>query len=384
MPDRSADSLAAWLQQHPGIQVIARDRAGGYADGARRGAPEAVQAADRWHLLANLREALERLTQRKHAHLPRLAPPISISSSSDSVPEMPAPQAEPNSATPEAVSPTAAVAVTLPKAEQIRQNRRARRLSRYDEIIRLQAEGHSLRSIAQQMGMGRRTIRRYVRSGSFPEIARRKKRPSLLDPFEPYLLERWQAGCRNAMQLWREICEQGYEGSRPLLSHWAARLRKTLPKSERGSRSRIVGEKAPAPVAQDRRRWSPSQAAWLLVKPAADLDDREQVALNSMQETCADIAAAYRLAQDFAAMVRERKSASLAGWLQSAHDCGVNELRSFARGLQRDLAAVTAGLSMSWSSGQVEGQVNRLKMVKRTMYGRAGFELLRQRVLTST
>ena len=159
------------------------------------------------------------------------------------------------------------------------------------------------------MGMGRRTIRRYLSNGGFPEIARDKKQPSLLDAFEPYLLERWQAGCRNAMQGTAVICEQGYQGSRPLLSHWAARLRKTFAQGRRGSRSRIVGEKAPVPVVQDRRHWSPSQAAWLLVKPAADLNEQEQAALDSMQDACSDIATAYELAQDLAAMVRERKAA---------------------------------------------------------------------------
>jgi len=132
------------------------------------------------------------------------------------------------------------------------------------------------------------------------------------------------------------------------------------------------------------RRLSPSQAAWLLVQQPADLNEDEHAALGKMQKAIAEVSTAYTLAQDFVRMVRERTSEALTGWIARAAASSIAELGSFANGLQRDLAAVTAGLSLPWSNGQVEGQINRLKLIKRTMYGRASFIVLRKRVLTPT
>ncbi|MGV0977166.1 MAG: ISL3 family transposase [Azonexus sp.] len=372
LTDRTADTLATWLQAHPGVEIISRDRGGSYAEGARRGAPDAVQVADRWHLLANLREALERLLTRKHTALP------SVPHADDKVPK---PAAAP------AVLDTAAVEepsiVEATKDQLLRQQRRARRLSRYDDVMRLHAQGVSVRQIAQQMGMGRQTVRRYLNHGAFPEIVQRRKMPSILDRWEPYLLERWQAGCHNALRLYREIHEQGYAGSRSLLSRWAAQHRKEYPDTPLG-----VSDTVPEPLLSQSqpvmRRLSPSQAAWLLVQQPADLNEDEHAALDKMQKAIAEVSTAYTLAQDFVRMVRERTSEALTGWITRAAASCVAELGSFANGLQRDLAAVTAGLSLPWSNGQVEGQINRLKLIKRTMYGRASFDLLRKRVLAPT
>ena len=372
LTDRTADTLATWLQAHPGVEIISRDRGGSYAEGARRGAPDAVQVADRWHLLANLREALERPLTRKHTALP-------------SVPHADAKVPQPAAAP--AVLDTAAVAelaiVEATKDQLLRQQRRARRLSRYDDVMHLHAQGVSVRQIAQQMGMGRQTVRRYLNHGAFPEIVQRRKMFSILDRWEPYLLERWQPGCHNALQLYREIHEQGYAGSRSLLSRWAAHHRKEYPDTPSG-----VSDTAPEPLSTQSlpvmRRLSPSQAAWLLVQQPADLNEDEHAALDKMQKAIAEVSTAYTLAQDFVRMVRERTSEALTGWIARAAASCIAELGSFANGLQRDLAAVTAGLSLPWSNGQVEGQINRLKLIKRTMYGRASFNLLRKRVLTPT
>jgi transposase len=397
LTDRSADTLATWLQAHPGVEVISRDRGGSYAEGARRGAPDAVQVADRWHLLANLREALQRLLTRKHTALP------SMPHADDRVPQPAAAPAVLDTAAVEELATTVLVATTTAdlgqgdatqvasepsvvaatKDQLLRQQRRARRLSRYAEVMRFHEQGVSVRQIAQHMGMGRQTVRRYLNHGVFPEIVQRRKLPSILDRWEPYLLERWQAGCHNALQLYREIHEQGYTGSRPLLSRWAAQRRKAHAAAPSG-----VSDTVPEPLSTQHqpamRRLSPSQAAWLLVQQPADLNEDEQKALDQLQQAVAEIAAAYTLAQDFVRMVRERTVDALADWLARAAASCVAELGSFANGLQRDLAAVTAGLSLPWSNGQVEGQINRLKLIKRTMYGRASFDLLRKRVLAPT
>lgn len=353
-----------------------------------------------------MREALERLVNRNHTVLPSL--PHSADKSQKTIqPETPAdaaitaaetikdgvPSDQPGEAK-EAVKATSPIpsltesAGHAPEArptkdQQLRQQRRARRLQRYEEVMRLHDEGVSVRQIAQQMGMGRQTVRRHLNQGAFPEIAQRCKVPSILDRWEAYLLERWQSGCHNAVQLYREIHEQGYTGSRPLVSRWAAQRREkhddTLPAGKKTPSNRSAH-----PKQTSQRRLSPSQAAWLLFQQPADLTEEEHDALDAMQKAAAEISTAYTLAQDFVRMVRERTADALTDWIERATKSCVAELTSFANGLQRDLAAVTAGLSLSWSNGQVEGQINRLKLIKRTMYGRASFDLLRHRVLVPT
>jgi transposase len=406
LPDRSADSRAEWLQQHPGVKIISRDRGGIYAEGARRSAPDAEQVADRFHLIKNLCEALEPLLSREHAHLPKLVVPVlklpdsisaanqvlagseltpcSVVSSDDSA----VAQAicVPTGGSGQSIAQETGLPQPPTRTERIQRDGRERRHARYEEIIELREQGTSIRSITEQMGMGRPTARHYLASGGFPEIARRRCMPSILDKFEPYLRQRWQAGCHNAMRLYREIREQGYSGSRPLVSRWAVQMRKTTPKATQPD---VPGKAAAKPKphnpqVENRRKLSPSQAAWLLVCKPADLTTEQESALEHMRKASSDIAIAYDLAQGFADMLREHKAGRLASWLESAKKAGLAELRSFANGIERDLAAVTAGIALPWSNGQVEGQVNRLKFVKRSMYGRAKFDLLKQRVMAPT
>ena len=397
LPDRLADTLATWLLAHPGIQIISRDRGGSYAEAARRGAPTAVQVADRYHLLTNLRAALERLLTRQHADWPsmprsddkvlKLAPPPIVLAASETAATATSAPAETTraalghfGATQVADYPPGAA---LTKDQLQSQQRRARRLARYAEVRRLQEQGVSLRQIAQQVGLGRRTVRCYLDRSTFPEIVQRRQMPSILDHWEPYLLQRWQGGCHNALQLFREMHARGYTGSRQLVARWAAQHRKHHCDAPSAS-SELTSGPASTRSQPFTRRLSPSQAAWLLVQPPADLTAAEQAALDQIQKTMAEVAAAYTLAQEFVRMVRERTAEALTGWIARAAASCVAELGSFAHGLQRDLAAVTAGLSLPWSNGQVEGQINRLKLIKRTMYGRASFDLLRKRVLTPT
>ena len=406
LPDRSADSLAEWLLKHPGVKIISRDRGGIYAEGARRGSPEAQQVADRFHLLKNLREALEPLLSREHAHLPKLAVAIpkvlnAISASNPALPGTESPTCSAVSRQDSAVVPATDVpaegqspsimnetVLAKPKSrnEQIQHDRRGRRYARYEEIIELSGQGTSIRRIAEQMGMARHTVRRYLATGTFPEIAQRRQMPSILDKFESYLRQRWQEGCHNAMRLYREIRDQGYRGSRPLVSRWAVQMRKLTPKStepdgpgEAGAQPKLHNR----PV-ENRRKLSPSQAAWLLVGKPTDLTPEQASALEQMRQASSEIRAAHDLAQDFADLLREHKAEKLAAWLESAKKAGLAELRSFANGIVRDRAAVVAGIALPWSNGQVEGQVNRLKFVKRSMYGRAKFDLLKHRVMTPT
>jgi len=271
------------------------------------------------------------------------------------------------------------------RVEAARQRSRERRHARYAAVMALHSAGVSARAIAKQLHLSRTTVTRFVAADAFPERALRRARPSILDPFIPYMQARWQAGCDNGMQLWRDIRTQGYRGSRALVAGWVARQRGVLPAApdeagvpkRRGRRPREQAQ-PPAPRALSARR-----AAWLLIRRPTDLEPDEHAVLEQLTATCSIAAVAYGLAQAFTQLVRERNAAALDGWFAAVEESGLADLRSFAAGLRRDEAAVRAGLSLPWSQGQVEGQVNRLKLIKREGYGRANFDLLRHRVLAA-
>jgi transposase len=199
LPDRTADTLAAWLRAHPGVTILSRDRSMEYARSATLGAPEAQHVLDRWHLVRNLREALERLLDRfQH----RLAARLTAS--------------QPTTALTASID---ARSLRRSTTDQIaRQARRARRLARYQEVRALHAQGVSKRHIAKQLQMSRATVLRYLRTSSFPERAQ-MRRVSLLDPYVSYLHKRWEEGCRNGVQLWREIQTRGFPGTRRMVSN---------------------------------------------------------------------------------------------------------------------------------------------------------------------
>ena len=404
LPDRTATTLETWLKEHPGVTIISRDRAGAYADGAAKGAPDAVQVADRFHLLQNLREALQRLLDRHQtalqairvpdasAHpLPDAEPETVLERPADgSVTVTTASGSEPAEAPPSVFTQPTHAAPAMPspsptRAEQARHVSRERRRTRYDAVIALHSAGVSARAIAKELHLSRVTVTRYLAADTFPERACRQVQRSILDPFIPYMQERWRAGCDNGMQLWREISQQGYGGSRALVSRWVAQQRGRFAAAADGAgvpkrRGRRPREQAPQPAV---RSLSARRAAWLLIRRSDDLKQEEQDLLDQLTESCSDAARAYPLAQSFTQMVRERNEAVLDGWFEAVEDSGLADLRSFAAGLRRDEAAVRAGLSLPWSQGQVEGQVNRLKLIKRSGYGRAKFDLLRQRVLAA-
>jgi transposase len=394
LPERSAEILERWLKNHPGVEVITRDRATEYADGATRGAPDAVQVADRFHLLQNVREMLQRLLERHQAALqattkadtaPADAAPVVADDAGAAMTDSPTNQLAEANASSDTVSMPPP---RLPKAVQQSQNRRDRRLTSYTTVRALHRQGLSLRAIAEQLHLSRKTVRRFVIADQFPERATRRSAPSKLDPFLPYLQQQLAAGQDNAMQLWRELREQhGYTGSRALVSRWVARHRHLCPVSDpaapqprrRGRPAAPAGALAPPP----QRRCSARQAAWLLVRRPDELEDADRRIVERLCQHSAAIDTAYHLAQDFIQIVRERQATALDGWLDRATASDIPEIDSFVAGLQRDHAAVQAALELSWSNGQVEGQVNRLKLIKRSMYGRANFDLLRQRVLAA-
>jgi len=366
LPDRSAESFANWLKEHPGIRVISRDRAGTYADGARHGAPQATQVADRFHLLQNLRETLERLLTRHQQALHAVTRPTPV--------DTPAVVAAAGLAERAVNDPPPPL---LTRAEERRQQRQEQRSARYQQVIALRNAGNGIRAIALQIGCSRYLVRRYLAAGHLPASAQRRKRPSQIDPFVPYLTAQRAAGHDNAAALYRAIQAQGFGGSASRLRQWVSQHRE--PQAAPPARPRR-GPRPKAPARQQ-RPLSARGGSWLLVRERQKQSVDAQAQLDRLLAAHPDIAAGYRLAQSFSAMVRERRGVEFDAWLDQAEASALIDFQRFATSLRQDYAAVRAGLTLVWNSGQVEGQVNKLKLIKRMGYGRAKFDLLKQRVL---
>ena len=187
------------------------------------------------------------------------------------------------------------------------------------------------------------------------------------DAYAPYVLTRWKEGERNGSQIWREIAAQGYPGSQRMVY----RFLKTLKTHEM---------KATAPV-QRLPHYSSTAAVSLFMRRADTLEEIQREHLAAFRLAVPSLDATYQLVQDFLAMMRKREGERLDAWLTQVHESGLPELESFAHGVERDKDAVQAGLTLAINNGQVEGHVTRVKLIKRMMYGKAGFALLRQRVL---
>ena len=385
LDSREVADVTAWLQQHPGIEIISRDRGQDYAKAASLGAPEAQQVADRWHLLKNLREVVETVLGQEPAVLAAAGKVEETDVSQQPTQTSPVEEemlttAVTPSEVPEAVSQTP-VNEAPTKADQRQAARHARKQARFELVRQLHQEGHSKREIQRQLQISWRTVDKYLAADTCPLYTRGRLRPSMLTPWLPYLEERWQAGYTNATQLWREIEAQGFKGSRGLVARWAARERKLLPPATQYSRQqprevrpKLTRQTRPVP-------WSAPRASWIVVKERALLDDQEKAALERMIAADAQVKLVAQLAERFVTMVKQREAGKLEQWLQDAAASGVRSFISFASGLRQDLTAVYNALSMRWSNGQTEGQVNRLKFIKRMMYGRANFDLLRKRFL---
>ena len=361
LPDRNADSVAAWFARHPCVTTVARDRSDLYADGIARGAPAALQVADRFHILKNLEEALERFLQHKRTVSETVATPSAL--------------AEPSSTSSRAdhavAAPTPVLQPWQRRAAEDSARRHAPWVARYEQVMALRARAVDVVDIARLVGISRQTVYRYLSLGCPPPRKRHAtRRRTLLDPYKEYLLRRWDEGCHNAHRLWREIQAQGFAHSYTNVSRFLASYR--LPVGQRPSIHR------PCPA---ERPPTPRHIAFLLIRRPDDLTAEEGAYLQRLCAADAAIGMAYTLAQEFATMLRERQGEKLDAWIAAATGSALPDLRRFAQGLGPDKAAVQAGLRVPWNNGQTEAQIGRLKMLKRQMFGRAGFDLLKQRVL---
>ncbi|GIJ51361.1 transposase [Virgisporangium aliadipatigenens] len=333
LPGRDAAPLAAWLDGHPAPKVICRDRASSYAEAACTGAPDAVQVADRFHLWQNLAVAVERCTTQ---HKSCLDEPAANAGT-------PAPAGE-------AAEPTGAMA--------------ERRRANHALVHELVAQGAGFRQIARHLGWNHRTVSQYARAATWQELmVEQKRRPSLVDPFKPYLIRRIGEGCLNATVLRREITAQGFAGSYGIVRKFVEQYR---------TRPELASTIRPPTVRQ--------VTGWICRHPD-NLGDRDTQRLQGILDRCPALRTAAELVRAFADMMTHLRGERLAAWIDTAQQAALPGLARFATGLTADLDAVTAGLTLHHSSGPVEGNINRIKMLKRQMYGRAGLDLLRKRTL---
>ncbi len=338
------------MAAHPELEIISRDRGGDYAAAARTSAPQATQIADRFHLLKNLGTVLEGMLAR-HLAAHRNA------------------QAEKFKGTPlEDASSRQPPKQDLKEAHQS-QAKREERLAKYQQVVALRKLGLSQTTIANQIGISHSTISRWLVDGAFPE-QKPRPRKSYLDPYLPFLYERWEAGCHNITQLHQELVARGYKKSYRSVYEQLVRL---LPEGRKNSLT---------PNPTPRRLVLPRQAVFLFLRrPTEAFSSEEQEMLALLCALHAEVKQAYKLVQQFAEMLRTRMGEKLDAWLVQVKESQIRELQSFGAGIERDKAAVVAGLTLPQSNGLIEGKVNKLKLIKRMGYGRAGFALLRQRVL---
>ena len=334
LPDRLNGTFAQWLRAHPGTTVICRDRANGFADGARRGAPAAIQVADRFHLIYNLTEAVDRIVRahRKCLHdrpaAEAVAQPVPAPSIGDGY-----------------------------RAESTRQ--------RWAEVHALWDKGIGNTAISKALNLDEKTVRRYARAVSAEELL--TQRGSALDRHAAYLTHRWQEGCTNAAILAAELRERGYRGS------------------ERQVRRRVHTWRAGTtpPTAAPVTAPKPRQVTGWIIRPAKDHTESEQADLDRILDRCPVLRTVDQLVSDFGGMLRQRRGQHLDAWITAAQASDISQLQRFADGLHKDYDAVRNGLTLEWSSGAVEGAVCRLKSIKRRCFGRANFDLLRRLVLLS-
>jgi transposase len=240
-----------------------------------------------------------------------------------------------------------------------------RNAQRHAEIHALMAQRLTVSAIARRVRLDRKTVRRFaaVEVGA-DLLGPRGRRATALDPYLPYLASRWREGHHVAAFLFDEVWQHGYRGSKRTVRRQLAGWRTAEPPPP--AHAMLPG---------------PRTLAWLLLRRPSDLDEKEQMLLKQLYERSAELGSARRLAQHFLRLVRERRGRELEQWVAEVHKTGPPELRGFSRNLRHDWDAVHAGLTQPWSSGSVEGNVNKLKVAKRQMFGRARFDLLRKRVL---
>ena len=329
LPDREAGTIKAWLERHPGIAVIARDRCGVYAQAASAAAPDAMQVADRWHLMENASAAfLEAVRQSMR--------PIR-----------------------QALGCAALDPALLTAAERLQYEGHLRRKAEYEAIRVMSDSGMAIRELVRRTGRSRKLVRGIVRGGGDDVF---RPRASTLTPHLTWLEAAWDGGCRNGAALWRRLRTEGFGGSLRVVTEWTTRHRR----SERAESSTM-------------RKPPPARGIARLMLARHDcLTRKEALIVAAAERAVPPLVVARVLVDRFHTMLRNGTATSLPQWIA---DAKTSVLASFGRGIAADFAAVTAAISEPWSNGQTEGQITKLKLLRRQMYGRGNLDLLRARLL---
>jgi transposase len=357
LPDRSRETFAQWLREHPKVEIISRDRGTDYAAAAREAAPQARQIADRFHLVRNLADVLEQVLARCRAEIRQKQHEL--------FPELPASPTRP------LPHPKTWKQQPPQQMERKYQAHRSEREDRFRHMMELRAQGLFFSEIARRVGMGERSVRQWVKQGG-PPLHRRPGRRSIFDPYAAYVLSRWQAGVHDGQQLFEEIQARGFKGTARLVRRFLQTLRE---------KRRPLTDLTPAPLSE---RFSVRKAVWLFIREQTTLTTQEQEDLTFIRQASPTAEASYGLVQDFLTMVRKREGERLDTWIEAAQQSAISELQSFVTGLLKDKDAVVAGLTLPVSQWASRGPGPEARnLVKRSMFGRAKLPLLRQRLLNA-
>jgi transposase len=329
LPDREIATVAAWLGDHPGIRLVSRDRGGGYGEAAAKALPHATQVADRWHLMENASAAFLDAV-RKSMRVIRVAIGATVIN-----PEL------------------------LTSAEKLQYDGYLRREETNGAIMTLAGEGISIKEIVRRTGHSRKLVRQVIR-GERTDVFR--VRQSSLESYLPFLDEQWASGRRNGAELWRLLTAQGFRGSLRVVTEWATRRRR----AERASDQQL--QKVP----------SARTIARLMTTARDHLSKADTVTIAAIEAGVPLLVEARVRLDRFHSMIRKKIAGDLAPWIVEAK---ASLLASFANGIERDRTAVSAAIIEPWSNGQTEGQITRLKLVKRQMYGRGKLDLLQARLI---
>jgi transposase len=355
-PLRESATVETWFKEHPEVDIVSRDRGKEIALAATLGAPQARQVVDRFHMVKNLGEVLREILGHCRTEIRQGE----------------APQPELEQTGEERIRPLPTAATwqqrTPAQVKKAHQARQASRDDRYQQMTTLRGQGLTQREVAKRMGMSERAVRTWLKRGAAPTNERHVRRRSVFDPYAAYVLQRWQAGTHEAKQLYEEIQAQGFSGTVRIVQRFVQALRDDPEKITL----------APATAAE---RFSANAATWLFIRDPKQLTSEKQAELELICLRSETARKTYEVTQQFMTMLRLRRGQEFEAWLSAVEASHIPELRRFAHSLLKDRSAVVAGLTLPWSNGPVEAQVHKLKLVKRSMYGRAKLPLLRQRLL---
>ncbi len=337
LPSRDTETVSQWLKQQPHIEVIARDRSKEFAFAATQALPHAQQVLDRWHVLKNLRETLERELNQFQQTLKQ----------------------------------TLGINGKVPRSRNDKTKQEASLFKRRELFARIRSlneKGNAISQIARSVGVSRATVHQAIRADALPEARQNRQRTTSLDAYHSYLAERFSEGCTVAKRLWRELQQQGYTGSYAPVRRWVY--------MQKHYANQVVESKA--------IQATPKQLAYWFLRDEASLDESEKINLQRILESLPALKQLRDFALTFKQALIQKKPEALDTWGEQIKASSFTFFQAFVQGLSLEWEALKAACTLPWSNGPTEGVVNRIKLVKRQMYGRGSFELLRKRVLLTT